>query len=104
MCPGRPDIPVIKDPEESLAASAEAFRKIIRLEARIDLLHKELDKAAEAFDEIASHPVFSRLTRVRKIAASMGVRIAEILSVRKNDAADSGESEEVDAVTIEIKT
>ena len=69
-----------KDSHEYAAVAAEALRWFDRLHEHIDELECELSKAAEGFEQIASHPVLAPLLKVRKAALGMGGRIVDVLA------------------------
>ena len=84
-----------------MAVAAESLRRVNDLQSRIELLENELEKAADGFDRIASHPILAPLVKVRKIAMSMGGRISDVLSAgdrKKNNTPTRKTS------NIEVKT
>lgn len=100
MFPGRGRVAAGADVDECVAVAAESLRRVNHLEARIELLENELEKAADGFQRIASHPVLAPLLKVRKLATRMGGRIAEILSMEKK----STESQPAQSGNVRVKT
>ena len=63
----------------SQAVVSESLRRVNHLQHRVDLLERELTRAAEGFQRIACHPILAPLVKVRKIALGMAGGIADVL-------------------------